>query len=361
MSLNKTITNGLELTSSGVGIATSGVTLARMANLAAGTIIGRQVGAGTGVPVALTGAEAAQVVQQGLWTQVEETGAGAFADYAVSSFPHHIKATNSAGEFNGVSVTNATLGTFLLFSHQGSGYTQLTHNSTSSLANRLFNGRQGKNIRLYDNESAIYAWVDTSTAGGTFNRWELIYPQPPYAQASDSAAGDVVAHNGTNYVVVAGGNSADVVLRGNATFGTVSTAAIADAAVTVAKIAVADANGHAAVLSKRVAFSATGATGTLVDVNVWNADAPFALRIVRATLRVSTAAGTASALRTASGGGGSVVLPDVLSVTQTFSTAATGPVADNAAASATVSANGSLFFNVDRAVAGELLIEFVKV
>jgi hypothetical protein len=245
MSLNKTFTGDVVNTGGGTGMTIQNgvVTLAKQADLAQATMVGRALSAGTGVPTALTPAQAAAIIQSGLWSQVEEVGAGPHADYAVASFPHHIKATHVTGEFNGASVTNATLGTFLLFSHQGTGYTQLTHNSTSTASNRLFNGRLGKNIRIFDNESAIYALVDTSTAGGTFNRWELIYPQPPYAQASDGATGDIVAHNGTNNVVVAGGNNADVVLRGNATFGSVSLAAMASQA---SNTIVANATGSAA-------------------------------------------------------------------------------------------------------------------
>jgi hypothetical protein len=119
-------------------------------------------------------------------------------------------------------------------------------------------------------------------------------------------------------------------------------------------------NNRAIAWEERVAFSATGVTGTMVDVTVWNADAPFALRILRAKLRVSTAAGTACALRTAAAGAGSVVLPDAGAATQTFDTSATGHFDDNAAATATVAASGSVFFNVDRAVAGELILTCVR-
>lgn len=110
----------------------------------------------------------------------------------------------------------------------------------------------------------------------------------------------------------------------------------------------------------RVSFAATGVTGTMVDVTMWNANAPFALRIIRAEVLVATAAGTASALRTASAGGGSVILPDAASATQTFSTATTGHKVDNSTVSATVAANGSVFFNVDRAVAGEVILTCVR-
>lgn len=134
---------------------------------------------------------------------------------------------------------------------------------------------------------------------------------------------------------------------------------LADGVVTPAKLA-AVASNRGATFAVYHAFTASGATGTLIDVTVWNANAPFALRILGAELRVSVSGGTASALRTASGGGGSVVLPDVAAATQTFSTAATGRKFDAAAATATIAANGSLFFNVDRAVTGEVVLFCVR-
>lgn len=105
-----------------------------------------------------------------------------------------------------------------------------------------------------------------------------------------------------------------------------------------------------------------GAAGTADDVTVWNATAPFALRILDATLRVSTAVGGSSAaLRTASGGGGSVVLPDPGAATQTFSTATTGPHDDVATATATVASGGSLFLRrSDRSVVGELILTCIR-
>lgn len=105
-----------------------------------------------------------------------------------------------------------------------------------------------------------------------------------------------------------------------------------------------------------------GSSGTADDVTIWNAAAPFALRILDAQLRVSTAVGGSSAaLRTASGGGGSVVLPDPAAATQTFSTAATGVLEDLATATATVAAGGSLFLRrSDRSVVGELVLTCIR-
>lgn len=119
-------------------------------------------------------------------------------------------------------------------------------------------------------------------------------------------------------------------------------------------------DNEAVPFTKRIAFSATGTTGTNIDVTVWNAAAPFGLRLIAATLRISTAAGGSAALRTASGGGGSVVLPDASNTAVTFSFEAAGRYSDNAGATATVAASGSLFLRIDRAAAGELVLEAVR-
>jgi hypothetical protein len=163
-------------------------------------------------------------------TEVEETGAGPFNDYAPTGNARHVMASNAAGVFTGVSATGYVLGDLLLFSHQGTGFTEFQHNTGSTTTNRFFTGRQGKNLRLYDNEVAVFRYLDTTAGGTTAFRWVLISPSFPYAQADDDATGDIVAFNGTNYQRIVGGNSADVVLRGNATFGTVSNAAIRDSA-----------------------------------------------------------------------------------------------------------------------------------
>jgi len=111
-----------------------------------------------------------------------------------------------------------------------------------------------------------------------------------------------------------------------------------------------------------ISCASGGSAGTADDVTIWNAAAPFALRILDAQLRVSTAVGGSSAaLRTASGGGGSVVLPDPGSATQTFSTATTGVLEDLATATATVASGGSLFLRrSDRSVVGELMLTCIR-
>lgn len=112
--------------------------------------------------------------------------------------------------------------------------------------------------------------------------------------------------------------------------------------------------------SERVAFTASGATGVQIDVPIYSANAPFAMRIEEASLRLSVAGGTAAALRTAAAGGGSVILPDSGTPAQTFATVALGRRTDNANASAAVAANGTVILNIDRACTGEVTLECVR-
>lgn len=110
---------------------------------------------------------------------------------------------------------------------------------------------------------------------------------------------------------------------------------------------------------KRVTFAASGASGTLVDINIWTGGSttPFQLRLLRAVLRITTPlAGGTAALRNATGGGGAVILPDALAAAQTFSVAVAGAFDDNANASAQLAASTTLVLRVDRSVAGEITL-----
>lgn len=304
-----------------------------LAPMAEGTVLGRPAGAGLGAVQSLTGVQLRAIAIA--LTEVEEAGAGPHADYAVA-VPAHIMGSHATGQFSGVVSTGAVLGTDLVFSHQGAGYTELLHNTTSAGGNRLFNGRLGKNIRIFDNEVAVYRLLDTSVGGGSNTpRWELVFPMPPFAVASDDVSGNVLLFNGTNWVSTPG-------------LPATSVGAIA--------------SNQAVPFSVYVSCPSGGAAGTADDVTIWNANAPFALRVLDATLRVSTAVGASTAaLRTASGGGGSVVLPDPAAATQTFSTATTGPHDDVATATATVASGGSLFLRrSDRSVVGELILTCIR-
>jgi len=362
-------------------ITTAPVPLTDLATQSDSTVLLRAIGAGTGTPIAGSAAQVRAIVDSAPITEVEETGAGPFNDYSPAG-ARHIMASNAAGVFTGVASSGFVVGDQITFSHQGTGYTELQHNTVSALANRFFTGRQGLNLRIFDNELAVFRLLDVTAGGSTDLRWELQSPQFPFAHASASAAGDVIAHNGTNYVVAAGGNSADVVLRGNATFGAVNLSALATqtegtvllralGAGTGVPIAGSGAQLGAiirdvaplslAVLTSnlavpfivQIALTSGGASGTLDDVTIWNATAPFNLTVSDPIIVISTAGPIAStaALRSASGGGGSNVF-----IAATFATASVGRKQLDHTAFADINTGGSLFLRRDRSVVGTLLL-----
>lgn len=142
----------------------------------------------------------------------------------------------------------------------------------------------------------------------------------------------------------------------------VGTAELAADAVTQAKLAdssvepanlVADNNFGVPFLVRTV--MSAGAAGTADDVTIYNANAPFAFRIVGAWLQTATAIGGSTVtLRTASGGGGSAL-------SSALSSAATGTVYNNDTASRSVASGGSVFARrSDRGVAGTIIIQALR-
>jgi hypothetical protein len=280
------------------------ISRSRWTNMAAATVAGRARGAGTGAPSDLTGTEVGVICR---WESfvVDSTSSGTIALYAIAESTNQVNFKLASNIIiQGMTATSATFGKKVVFQcDRGFAGTVTWEDESASAASALERVRNPgtRSFTIREGESATYDYWDS--------RWRL-------AAFSKLTNPDLLGPP--------------------------------------------DAFGAAPTFDLRVSFSATGATGTLVDVNVWNANAPFALRILRAKLRVSTAAGTACALRTAAAGAGSVVLPDAGAATQTFDTSAAGHFDDNAAATATVAASGSVFFNVDRAVAGELILTCVR-
>jgi hypothetical protein len=142
--------------------------------------------------------------------------------------------------------------------------------------------------------------------------------------------------------------AADAVTTAKILDANVTAAKIADASLLPAKTAPAAASIGITFDDRRV-FTA-GVAGTADDVTIYNADAPFAFRIVDVKVLISTAVGGSTVqLRDTSGGGGSAL-------SSALSSAATGTVRNNDTASRLVSANGSVFLRrSDRGVAGEVI------
>lgn len=279
------------------------LTNAKLFAMGDGTVKGRALGAGTGAPQDLTGAQVGQLAR---WTGLESFTLAAGSTYTLT-----LAATTTH-----VYITTTGTGDVVI--------DEIIHGSSNNGARIVVAPNTGSTARL----------ILRYNAGKGGNKIESPGPGSGDYTLEGIRAGVALNHNGFTW----GLESRHVSPYGLAPV----------------------ADNLAVPFTVRIAFSATGVTGTDIDVTVWNAAAPFALRIIDAVLRVTTAAGTAAALRTASGGGGSVVLPDALSATQTVATATAGRKADNAAATATVAAAGSLFLRVDRAVAGELTLTCVR-
>lgn len=287
----------------GRAVSIGTVTNADLADMAQGTTKGRPRGAGTGAPQNLTGIQLGAILRLG--NQVSDsTSTGSIATLTVAEGTNQVTFNSVSPIIHGISVP-AEIGQFLIIQHIGSGSTTFVHESgtAGAAAQRLRLGPYGANVNgliIGQNQAATFTYD---------NRWLYL---------------GTSAINANNVTPIISNRAIGVAIYINCPSG--------------------------------------GASGTADDVTIFNADCPYAIRIIDAQLRVSTAVGGSSAaLRTASGGLGSVVLPDPAAATQTFSTAATGVAEDLALTSATVAKDGSLFLRrSDRSVVGELVLTYIR-
>jgi hypothetical protein len=285
--------------------AAGSVTLSQLADLGQGQTLGRAVGAGTGSPQALTGVQLGQSVRRESFV-VDSTSSGSVTTYTVATTTTQVNfKVNVDVTIHGMTASSDTFGKMLTL-QVDRGFTGTVtfvddSGSAGSSLERLRN-YQSRPVVIRAGESATYEYWDS--------RWRLM--------ATNKLADTSMIDSVRSFLAIP--------------------------------------------FMVYVSCPSGGAAGTADDVTIWNAAAPFAMRIIDAQLRVSAAVGGSSAaLRTASGGGGSVVLPDPAAATQTFSTAATGVLEDLATATATVAANGSLFLRrSDRSVVGELMLTCIR-
>lgn len=139
-------------------------------------------------------------------------------------------------------------------------------------------------------------------------------------------------------------------------FGQLTAGMVPSALITPAMVAVLASSVAGAVLVY-VSFAA-GAGGSADDVTVFNANAPFAFRVLKTFPWVATGVGGATLEgRSASGGGGSALSSTYDAATPTESPAITSSIT----ATTTVAANGSYFIRrSDSGVAGEWVILVAK-
>jgi hypothetical protein len=144
-------------------ILDANVTLAKMANIAAGTVIGRQVDAGTGVPVALTGSEQGENIRQGLREDMN-LAPGTFDDVAVDARTKVIRINPTSNA--DVIITGFALGSsntdayFRLLIIGGDGRVVLKNENAGSLAaNRILTPNSADYILTKDRDGCELQYV----------------------------------------------------------------------------------------------------------------------------------------------------------------------------------------------------------
>jgi hypothetical protein len=278
-----------------------------LATMAAGTTKGRARAAGTGAVTDLTGAQLGESVRR--QTSVTDAATtGVVATLTVAETTTQIRVTGSAAAtIHGMTGDTTTFGKTLEI-HVESGatavWTFVNESASSGLSGERLRTPRSQTFSIRSNETAVFQYYD--------NRWRCV-----------------------------------------------SVVKLTDAEL-IAPISTT--NNTAVPFYVFVSCPSGGSAGTADDVTVWSANAPYALRILDASLLVSTAVvGSDAALRTAAAGAGTVVLPDIALATRTFTTAAVGPVDAVASATATVALSGSLFLRrSDRSVVGELMLTCIR-
>lgn len=282
--------------------ASGSVTNSQLADMAEGTVKLRALGTGTGAPIDGTGLQLGQLARRESFV-VDSTSSGTVTTYTIATTTTQVN-FKLAGDIT-IHGMDANIGQTIEFSFDQASAGSVTWiNDSASAATSLNRVRVGgrNSLTIRNGDCVVMTYFDS--------RWRVVGSGASLKPALLAPVQSNLAIPFLVYVSCASG----------------------------------------------------GAAGTADDVTIWNAAAPFAMRIIDAQLRVSTAVGGSSAaLRTASGGGGSVVLPDPAVATQTFSTAATGVLEDLATATATVALNGSLFLRrSDRSVVGELMLTCIR-
>ena len=233
--------SGAVLRESGSTIGWGVVANAGLANMAAGTVKGRQIDASTGVPVDLTGAEVAELLRIG--TVQSEGGASPLA-ITLNADTTFLSITTS-GDADIRTITGSTLGrVVLMMIFAASGIKTLKHNFSAGTSNALIlPGLIDHTLRVRDT-----CWLIGLGTDG----WQVVRTRVAAdgivdnavtdAKIRQSAALSVIgrsANSTGNVADISGTASSDQVLRVSGTtlgFGTVATAGHADDSITDAKL-----------------------------------------------------------------------------------------------------------------------------
>lgn len=138
------------------------------------------------------------------WTELETTGAGPHNDLA-SGGARGLMFSNAAGVLNGIDTTEFQRGDIVAVMHQGTGFTDIDDEAGGSTATSRFAIVNNETLRLVDDEVALFCRLDITAGAGDGPRWVSITHRPPFCNTAANIAGDVLAHDGTDWQAVHGG------------------------------------------------------------------------------------------------------------------------------------------------------------
>lgn len=164
------------------GLADDVVTNAKLANMAAGTVKGRQIDAGTGDPVDLTGAEVAEIIR--FPNRVTESVGGTLNDYALDQLADTLSITANA-TLSGI-VHTGTGKRIIVANGGGLGsgiVVEILHFSSSSTGGNRIALPKGTTLRLYPGDGVELQHDVTG------NFWFTTAGVKPYYRTNSSGLG----------------------------------------------------------------------------------------------------------------------------------------------------------------------------
>lgn len=240
--------------SNALTIANDAVTNAKLANMADSTIKGRAVGAGSGDPTDLTGVQAAQILRYNTFQNPSAIAASTQNDFAINATTMILFITVSgSGDliFTGFAHGSSNTGARFLFVKQGSNGRILfkDNDAGSASANRIWTpGSADIELSAYNDAIEFvhngFTWFPKRVViqPNEVTTARIIDAAVTSAKISNRTALSVFGRSANSSGVgadIAAANDGEVLRRSGTAvgFGTIATAGITDAAVTLAKMA----------------------------------------------------------------------------------------------------------------------------